>query len=98
MNNMLPFHYEIRVKLLAFDKNNNVRNESFRKVFNNEKLIKNRINAFEEFNEYLSFLKQLNRLEKNMKGNYLIVQPYFISEILNRVEREKELIEFENKF
>lgn len=98
MNNILPFHYEIRVKLLAFDKNNNVRNESFRKVFNNEKLLKNRINAFEEFNEYLSFLKQLNRLEKNMKGNYLIVQPSFISEILNRGEREKDFIEFENKF
>jgi hypothetical protein len=29
MINEFPFHYEVRVKLLAFDKANNVRNESF---------------------------------------------------------------------
>ena len=77
MVNKYPFHYEVRVKLLAFDKNNNVRNEIFTKIFDDKIPLENRANAFEEFNEYLSFLEQIKRLKKNNQGNFQIIQPAF---------------------
>ncbi len=93
-----PFHYEVRVKLLAFDKNNNVRNESFTKIFNDKTPLENRANAFEEFNEYLSFLEQIKRLKKDHQGNYLIIQPTFISEILNKKENSEDYFEFKKVY
>lgn len=88
MVNNYPFHYEVRFKLLAFDKDNNVRNESFTKIFNDKSPLESRANAFEEFNEYLSFLEQIKRLEKNNQGNFVIIQPSFINEILDRKEHK----------
>lgn len=94
MINNYPFHYEVRVKLLAFDKDNNVRNESFTKVFNDKTPLENRALAFEEFNEYLSFLEQIKRLKKNSQGNFQIIQPTFISEILDKNENSEDYFEF----
>ncbi len=93
-----PFRYEVRFKLLAFDKNNNVRNEIFTKVFDDKTPLENRTNAFEEFSEYLSFLEQVERLKKDKQGNFHIVQPSFISEILNKEENTEDYIEFRNVF
>lgn len=98
MINNYPFHYEVRVKLLAFDKNNNVRNESFTKIFNDKTPLENRANAFEEFNEYLSFLEQLKRLIKNSQGNFQIIQPTFISVLLDKNENYEDYFEFKKVF
>lgn len=94
MINNYPFHYEIRVKLLAFDKNNNVRNESFTKIFDDKSPLENRANAFEEFNEYLSFLEQIGRLKENKQRNFVIIQPSFINEILDKKENSEDYFEF----
>lgn len=94
MINNYPFHYEVRVKLLAFDKDNNVRNESFTKVFNDKTPLENRAHVFEVFNEYLSFLEQIKRLKKNSQGNFQIIQPTFISEILDKNENSEDYFKF----
>ena len=86
MSNSYPFHYEVRVKLLAFDSHNNVRHESFTKEFSDTTPLENRKRAFEEFSEYLSFLEQTKRVEKNKQGNYYISQPSFVSEIQQKSE------------
>lgn len=98
MTNNYPFHYEVRVKLLAFDKDNNIRNESFTKIFDNKTPLENRVNAFEEFNEYLSFLGQIKRLKKNSEGNYQIIQPTFISELLDKKENSEDYFEFKKVY
>ena len=98
MYNNYPFHYEVRFKLLAFDNNNNVRNESLTKIFNDKSPLINRADAFEEFNEYLSFLVQINRLKKDSVGNFLITQPTFISEIINKKENFEDYFEFRKVF
>ena len=46
MANTYPFHYEVRIKLFAIDKNNNVRNETFTRTFNDLSPLQNRDNAF----------------------------------------------------
>lgn len=98
MSNRYPFHYEVRVKLLAFDKSNNVRNESFTKIFNDEQPLNNRSNAFEEFREYLSFLDQTDRIETDKQGNFTIIQPSFVAEILEKKENSDGYFEFWNTF
>jgi len=94
MSKKFPFHYEVRFKLLAFDEDNNVRNESFTKVFNEDAPLINRSKAFEEFNEYLTFLESRGGLHKDDKGNYSITQPSFVSEIVNRKVDHLELEEY----
>lgn len=98
MNNRYPFHYEVRVKLLAFDRNNNVRNESFTKMFEDNTPLENRKVAFDEFNEYLSFILQIGRLKKNKIGNFYITQPSFVSEILNKAENTNDYYVFQKEF
>jgi len=83
MSKQYPFHYEVRFKLLAIDENNKVENRSHVKVFDDELPLENRKKAFEEFDEYLAFLKLNGRLAKDNQGNFYITQPEFISEILN---------------
>ena len=98
MTKKYPFHYEVRVKLLAFDKENNVRNESFIKKFDDKTPLENRANAFEEFNEYLSFLEQIGRLKKSNQGNFVIIQPSFINEILDKKENSEDYFEFKKVY
>lgn len=98
MINNYPFHYEVRVKLLAFDKDNNVRNESFTKIFDDKTPVENRANAFEEFNEYLSYLEQLKRLKKNSQGNFQITQPTFISELVDKKKNSEDYFEFQKVY
>ncbi|HOZ81522.1 MAG TPA: ATP-binding protein [Bacteroidia bacterium] len=98
MTKKYPFHYEVRVKLLAFDKKNNVRNESFIKKFDDKTPLENRANAFEEFNEYLSFLEQIGRLKKSNQGNFVITQPSFINEILDKKENSEDYFEFKKVY
>ncbi len=91
MSNKYPFHYEVRFKLLAFDSDNNVRIESFTKVFDYKNPLENRKSAFEEFNEYLSFI-ETDRLRRNKQGNYYMIQPSCISEKLKQKEKNKDSI------
>jgi len=97
MINVFPFHYEVRVKLLAFDKANNVRNESFTRVFKDSTPLENRKNAFDDFTEYISDLESLNRLRRDKKGNFVISQPIFISEILHSAEKNENYFESLNE-
>jgi len=96
MINNYPFHYEIRAKLLAFDKDNNVRNESFVKIFNDKVPLENRTNAFDEFNEYLSYVE--DRLEKDKYGNIWIKQPFFISEFLDKKKKSENYFDFQETY
>jgi hypothetical protein len=98
MSNQYPFHYEVRFKFLAFDKDNNVRNETFIKEFKDNQPLENRKSAFEVFKEYLSFLEQKNRLENDKEGNFYITQPSFISEILDKEENIEDYFEFKKAF
>lgn len=75
MNYEYRFHYEVRFKLLVSDEDNNIRTEKFKKVFNDNLPLKSREEAFKAFNNYLSFLKENNRLEKNELDNFSISIP-----------------------
>lgn len=54
------------------------------KVFKDKEPLENRKSAFEEFDEYVSFIEKVSRLKKDDKGNLWIDQPMFINEILNQ--------------
>ena len=101
MVNNYPFHYEVRFKLLAFDENNNVRNQVFTKKFDKKSPLENRFDAFKEFDEYLSFLITNDKLEKDNQGNFQIIQPTFIADQLDvnkRNDNLKELISVYNQY
>lgn len=91
MTNTYPFHYEVRIKLFAIDKNNNVRNETFTRTFNDSSPLQNRDNAFDEIRDYISALDSLGRLSRDKKGNYTILQPAFISE---KIQNAKQLDDY----
>lgn len=84
-----PFHYEIISKFFAFDAENNFRTESFTTVFGNKDPLTNRQEAFKEFEEYLSFLDQNDRIILNERGNYVISQPSFISEVAGMKDKDE---------
>jgi hypothetical protein len=73
-----PFHYEVRCKILAFDKNNNVSNKIFKREFRDADPLEGRKNAFREFDDIISDLEFNSRIAMNSSGNYYIVQPDFI--------------------
>ncbi len=84
-----PFHYEVRFRLLAFDSENKVKTESYIKKCNNHSdPLTNRKEAFAEFDEYLSYLKQGNRVIK-IKSNFSISQPADVSELVNRTHTDR---------
>lgn len=87
MTNTYPFHYEIRFKLFAIDKNNIVRNETFTRTFKDLSPLQNRDNAFDEIRDYISALDKLERLSRDKKGNHIILQPAFISEKIQNASR-----------
>lgn len=91
MANTYPFHYEVRIKLFAIDKNNNVRNETFTRTFNDLSPLQNRDNAFDEIRDYISALDSLGRLSRDKKGNYTILQPAFITE---KIQNAKQLDDY----
>lgn len=91
MTNTYPFHYEVRIKLFAIDKNNNVRNETFTRTFNDLSPLQNRDNAFDEIRDYISALDSLGRLSRDKKGNYTIFQPAFITE---KIQNAKQLDDY----
>ena len=101
MVNNYPFHYEVRFKLLAFDENNNVRNQVFTKKFDKKAPLENRSDAFKEFDEYLSFLETNEKLKTDGQGNFQIIQPTFIADQLDvnkRNDNLKELISVYNQY
>lgn len=98
MKNKFTYHYEVRFNLLAFDKNNNVLNESHIKVLHQNTPLENRTEAFEEFNHYLSFLGATNRIKKDDLGNYRIIQPSFISEIIDKKEKSEDYFELRKTY
>jgi len=73
-----PFHYEVRCKILAFDKNNSVSNKIFKREFRDADPLEGRENAFREFEGIISDLEFNRRIAMNRSGNYYIVQPDFI--------------------
>lgn len=77
-----PFYYEVRFRLIAYDLENNIKHESFVRKCENDNPLLAREEAFEIFNEYLSYLINLGRA-KSVLGNYKITQPAFVNKILD---------------
>lgn len=94
-----PFYYEVRFRLIAYDSENNIKHESFIKKCENDDPLEARKDAFDVFNEYLSYLIKLDRA-KIVNENYKIIQPSFVSEILNKEFENimKENSEWDSKF
>lgn len=86
MSNKYPFHYEVRLKLLAFDTDNNFDIQSHVVKCDDENPLTARNRAFEIFDDYLSFPIQNGRIKKNIRGNYEIVKPSFVSKIFKQLE------------
>lgn len=91
MVNKFPFYYELRFRLLGFDKDNNVDVQSYTKKFDSNLALENRLQVFQEFDDILSDIKQNGKLKKNKLGNYYIEQPSFITKSVN-----ENKVDFEN--
>ncbi len=85
----LPFYYEVKFNLLAFDEQNNTTTQAYNSIHSNsDDLYLNRVAAFEQFEEYLSMLKSNNRLQME-NGNYKILQPKSVNDLIKRKHNEE---------
>src|SRR5690606_8365829 len=91
MVNKFPFNYELRFRLLGFNKDNNEDVQSYTKKFDSNLELENRLQVFKEFDDILSDIKQNGKLKKNKLGNYYIEQPSFITKSVN-----ENKVDFEN--
>jgi hypothetical protein len=89
----IPFYYEVRFNLIAYDKENNFNIQSHVTTFKNENPIVARAEAFEAFDEFSSFTAETNRLKKDQRGNlYLQTTSVAIEKIGElRIEANKIL-------
>ena len=71
----LPFHYEVRFRLLAYKDNNNIEIQSSEKKFESQNYLEAREEAFCDFQEYL-FFKKSNNLLNEVDGNDRIINPH----------------------
>lgn len=70
-----PFYYKVKFHLLTRDKENNLKFHDTEKEFSNPDPYRARQEAFEEFEEYLKFLKDSNKLTEDEVGNFKIISP-----------------------
>ena len=70
-----PFYYIAKFHLITRDKENNLEFHKKKKEFLNPDPLKAREEAFEEFEEYLKFLKETNKVVKDERGNFKIISP-----------------------
>ena len=91
MPNTFPFYYEVRFRLISYDSDNNFNIQSYIEKCENKDPLIARKKAFEIFNDYLSFPAQKGRVIKDQRGNYKIVKPTFVNELLQQMEIESRL-------
>jgi len=59
-----PFYYKVKFHLLTRDQENNLEFQNDYREFSNSDPLKAREEAFEEFEEYLSYLEENKKLKK----------------------------------
>lgn len=75
-----PFFYKVSFHFLAQEKNKEIVHQNWQKEFYHSNPLISRKEAFEVFEEYLQFLKDSNRVEKDEFGNYNIISPSGVPE------------------
>lgn len=88
-----PFYYKTKFHLITRDKENKLEFHNTEKEFSNPDPLKAREEAFEEFEEYLNFLKQNKKLEEDKRGNYKIISPTGLPQApeIDEIENEEDL-------
>lgn len=79
---VFPFHYEVRYRLSVYDNENKVRHELFTKVYSDDNPLNARMKAFTDVGDYVSLLEREKRISVDSLGNYYIVQPTSITNII----------------
>ena len=86
----IPYYYRLSFSVFAYNNQNDVKQHHFDKDFKDPNPILARNKAFEEFEEYMGWLKSIGRVVQT-KDNYLLVQPdYIIKPIKELKDRYKE--------
>ena len=88
MHNQPPFYYIVSFHFLAQDENKELLHQNWRKEFQNEDPLIARQEAFEEFEEYRSFLELNGKLKKDAYGNYQINSPSGVPQEPEQIEKE----------
>lgn len=70
-----PFFYKVSFHFLAQEKTKEIVHQNWQKEFYHSNPLIARKEAFEEFEEYLQYLKDTNRVKKDEFGNYKIISP-----------------------
>ena len=75
MKDKYPFHYKVLFKYIAYTPENEVINKAIETIFSDDDPLTNRSKAFDDVEEYLSYLKEHGRVAVNKRGNITITQP-----------------------
>lgn len=86
MTDNYPFHYKVVFKYIVYTKENEVINRIIENVFREDDPLTNRAKAFADVEEYLSYLKEHNRVAITEQGNYIITQPGFLHEKIEKLK------------
>jgi hypothetical protein len=89
-----PFYYVVSFHFLAQDKNKELIHQNWRREFYHSDPLIARQEAFEELEEYLNFLKQNGKTEKDEYGNFKIISPSGIPK-MPEINEEVDHKEFE---
>lgn len=87
MTDKYPFHYKVIFKYIAYTPENEVINRTIETVFKDDDPLTNRAKAFADVEEYLSYLKENNRVTINNQGNYIIAQPSMVREKIGELRK-----------
>ena len=95
--NKYPFYYEVRFKVFKYDQENELfeYQKPICRIFKDKTPLENRKDAFDEFEEFL--LQIEDRLFQNARGNYVIIQPPYISEKLRKRKNEDSYYWYKKK-
>ena len=74
-----PFHYEVRFSLLAINEDKSTKRQKHKVVIKESDALESRLRAFEEFNEFVNFLRSQDRIVKDSWGNDSI-KPHEVSD------------------
>ncbi len=89
-----PFYYEIRFRVLKYEDNDNIENETFKREFKNANPLLAREEAFNEFKEYLSYIPSERIVKEN--SNIKIIKPISIKNLVNNERKDFEV--FDKKY
>lgn len=87
-----PFYYRLIFSVFAYNNSDDLRLEQFTKDYIDKNPIKARYMAFSDFTEYLTWLKELGRIQKT-RDNYLLVRPEKINQTIHKAETKHKISE-----